>query len=191
MVHLSMQSHTSGIAKDNRFLRPLACERLLARAMGIHQVTMHCFILCTKHSLTGSVLSRKISPQLTGSDAKTDYDYIIPVVDPSSLDLRCGRNATTAWSKPKTALIHAGDTVGFAVNTSVGLPIAGAPVMPWDVRPTCLLSTARCTVSSSLFCPDSPSNPVPSTLKSYTALAELIPSRTRHSMAFRSSRSPT
>jgi hypothetical protein len=77
---------------------------------------------------------RKISPQVTESDTKTDYDYIIPVVDPSSLDLRCGRNASTAWSNPKTAVIRAGDTVGFAVNTTVGLPIAGAPVLPWDVR---------------------------------------------------------
>ncbi|KAH7110100.1 glycoside hydrolase [Dendryphion nanum] len=79
---------------------------------------------------------RKISPQ--GADInspKTDYDYIIPVVDPTSLDLRCGRNASTAWSSPQVAVIHAGDTVGFAVNTSVGLPIVGAPVMPWDRWP--------------------------------------------------------
>lgn len=75
-----------------------------------------------------------ISPQDSGSATHFDYDYIIPVVDPSSLDLRCGRNASTAWSRPKTAVVRAGDAVGFAVNTTVGLPIAGAPVMPWDVR---------------------------------------------------------
>lgn len=77
---------------------------------------------------------RKISPQGDPASTKTDYDYIIPVVDPSSLDLRCGRNASIAWSKPKVAVIRAGDTVGFAVNTTVGLPIPNAPIMPWDVR---------------------------------------------------------
>lgn len=77
---------------------------------------------------------RKIGPYgAENTDVKTDYDYIIPVVDPALPDLRCGRNATTAWFKPKTATIYAGDTVGFAVNTSVGLAIPGAPVMPWDV----------------------------------------------------------
>lgn len=76
----------------------------------------------------------KISPDGVGADSPgTDYNYIIPVVNPSSLDLRCGRNATIAWSNPKVAIINAGDKVGFAVNTSVGLPIAGAPIMPWDV----------------------------------------------------------
>ncbi|OAL04086.1 hypothetical protein IQ06DRAFT_345282 [Phaeosphaeriaceae sp. SRC1lsM3a] len=79
---------------------------------------------------------RKISPQgYDNANTKTDYDYIIPVVDPSLFDLRCGRNAWTAWSQPKTAVIHAGDTVGFAVNTTVGLPIEGAQVMPWDRYP--------------------------------------------------------
>ncbi|KAJ4286683.1 hypothetical protein N0V90_012935 [Kalmusia sp. IMI 367209] len=79
---------------------------------------------------------RRISPQNANDGAqKTDYDYIIPVVDPSLNDLRCGRNASIAWSQPKTAIIHAGDTVGFAVNTSVGLPIPNAPVMPWDRWP--------------------------------------------------------
>lgn len=83
---------------------------------------------------------RKISPQDSASDVKTDYDYIIPIVDPSSLDLRCGRNASTAWSHPKTAVIRAGESVGFAVNTTVGLPIPNAPVMPWDV--------SGCTIAS-------------------------------------------
>ncbi|PVI00683.1 lytic polysaccharide monooxygenase [Periconia macrospinosa] len=57
---------------------------------------------------------RKISPQDNGNNPKFDYDYIIPIVDPSLPDLRCGRNATKAWSRPKTAVVHAGDTVGFA-----------------------------------------------------------------------------
>ncbi|KAF2007487.1 lytic polysaccharide monooxygenase [Amniculicola lignicola CBS 123094] len=79
---------------------------------------------------------RKISPQHTDNgNFITDYDYIIPVVDPTSLDLRCGRNASIAWSNPKVAIIHAGDRVGFAVNTTVGLPIEGATVMPWDRWP--------------------------------------------------------
>lgn len=64
-----------------------------------------------------------------------DYDYIIPIVDPSLKDLRCGRNASIAWTPPKTAVIHAGDTVGFAVNTSVGFPIPNAPVNDWDRWP--------------------------------------------------------
>ncbi|KAJ4358781.1 uncharacterized protein N0V89_003365 [Didymosphaeria variabile] len=76
---------------------------------------------------------RKISPQPRTDDAFiTDYDYIQPLVDPSSIDLRCGRNASTAWNTPKTAVVRAGDTVGFAVNTTVGLPIKDAPVNPWD-----------------------------------------------------------
>jgi hypothetical protein len=91
---------------------------------------------------------RKISPQSTANGVlETDYDYIIPVVNPSSLDLRCGRNASTAWSKPDVAVIRAGDTVGFAVNTSVGLPIEGAPVMPWDVCANSYISLSICPVS--------------------------------------------
>lgn len=86
------------------------------------------------HDLPEPIVS-KVSPQgYDNANTKTDYDYIIPVVDPSLLDLRCGRNAWTAWSQPKTAVVHAGDTVGFAVNTTVGLPIEGAQVMPWDVN---------------------------------------------------------
>lgn len=77
---------------------------------------------------------RKISPQFeAATNPKTDYDYIMPIVDPSSLDLRCGRNASSAWSNPKIAVIKAGDTVGFSVNTTVGLPIEGMPLNPWDV----------------------------------------------------------
>ncbi|KAH8729036.1 glycoside hydrolase [Phaeosphaeriaceae sp. PMI808] len=76
---------------------------------------------------------RKISPHPSASP--TDYDYIQPLVDPTSLDLRCGHNASTAWIPPKTAVVLAGSTVGFAVNTSVGLPIPNAPVMPWDRWP--------------------------------------------------------
>lgn len=79
---------------------------------------------------------RKISPQPRTDDAFiTDYDYIQPLVDPSSENLRCGRNASIAWNGPKTAVIKAGSTIGFAVNTTVGLPITNAPVMPWDTYP--------------------------------------------------------
>jgi hypothetical protein len=124
--------------------------------MGIHPVREPFLrhILCRTGLLT-YFCSRKISPHVTESDTKTDYDYIIPVVDPSSIDLRCGRNASTAWSSPKTAVIVAGDTVGFAVNTSLGLPIEGAPVMPWDVRPTC----SQCFPLSQRFGVQSPSSP--------------------------------
>jgi hypothetical protein len=84
--------------------------------------------------LSPLILPSKISPNnYENAGQRTDYDYIIPIVDPSLLDLRCGRNAWTAWSAPRTAVVRAGDIVGFAVNTSVGLPIAGAQVMPWDV----------------------------------------------------------
>jgi hypothetical protein len=109
---------------------------------------------------------RKISPQDSASDIKTDYDYIIPIVDPSSLDLRCGRNASTAWSHPKTAVVRAGESVGFAVNTTVGLPIPNAPVMPWDV------SEARFQVLKR------------TTLTYLAALAKPVPPRSSNSVAF-------
>jgi hypothetical protein len=82
---------------------------------------------------THETANRHISPNEPASNPPIDYDYIIPVVDPSLLDLRCGRNASKVWSPPKTATIKAGDTVGFAVNTSVGSPVIGAPLNPWDV----------------------------------------------------------
>ncbi|KAL5381735.1 hypothetical protein DPSP01_006922 [Paraphaeosphaeria sporulosa] len=79
---------------------------------------------------------RKISARPRTDDAFiTDYDYIQPLIDPASGDLRCGRNASVAWNDVKTAVVRAGDTVGFAVNTTVGLPIAGAPINPWDRYP--------------------------------------------------------
>ena len=109
----------------------------MERSMGIHPVRQSTQVPDrTSYTFTSDMQEyRKISPQDTGSSSpKFDYDYIIPIVDPSSLDLRCGRNASKAWSKPKTAIVHAGDTVGFSVNTTVGLPIQGAPVNPWDVR---------------------------------------------------------
>jgi hypothetical protein len=39
---------------------------------------------------------------------------LFPNEDPTSTDIVCGRNATIAWNKPKTAKIKAGDRVGFA-----------------------------------------------------------------------------
>jgi hypothetical protein len=134
--------------------------------MGIHSVRLPSSL--PSCILTYSPHERKISPQEPGGDPKTDYDYIIPVVNLTSLDLRCGRNASIAWSKPKTAVIRAGDNVGFAVNTSVGLPIVGAPVMPWDA--SILVSFGR--------------HP---NLTSVAALAKLVPSRSGNSMAFSSS----
>jgi hypothetical protein len=43
-------------------------------------------------------------------------DLVAPIYKPDSVDMRCGCNATLGWSKPKTATIRAGDTVGFGVG---------------------------------------------------------------------------
>ncbi|KAF2829115.1 hypothetical protein CC86DRAFT_436897 [Ophiobolus disseminans] len=75
---------------------------------------------------------RPISPS-TPVPSPTDYDYITPLTDPSSPILRCGR--TTSPYNTNTAIIQAGSTVGFTVNTTVGLPIPNAPQMPWDLYP--------------------------------------------------------
>jgi hypothetical protein len=100
--------------------------------VGIHPVTCSALL---RHS-NSHPCARKHSPQdFDTPTPKTDYDYIVPIVDPTSLDLRCGRNAwrSGAWDDVKTATVYAGDTVGFAVNTTVGLPIEGTDIMPWDV----------------------------------------------------------
>ncbi|KAF2655703.1 lytic polysaccharide monooxygenase [Lophiostoma macrostomum CBS 122681] len=101
--------------------------------LGIHPV-QHLVLLFMTRAVY-EYANRHISPNQPASNPPLDYDYIIPVVDPSLLDLRCGRNASKAWSTPKTATIWAGDTVGFAVNTTVGSPVIGAPVNPWDRYP--------------------------------------------------------
>ncbi|KAF2122408.1 glycoside hydrolase [Lophiotrema nucula] len=64
---------------------------------------------------------REITPYKTTDAAALVY----PNTDPDSNDVRCGRNASTAWSKAiKTAVIKAGDTVGFG---------AGEPyIAGWD-----------------------------------------------------------
>lgn len=58
-------------------------------------------------------ICREISPATNPSLSK-DQALVDPNREPKSTDIRCGRNATIAWNKPKTATIKAGDTVGFA-----------------------------------------------------------------------------
>ncbi|KAF2471771.1 uncharacterized protein BDR25DRAFT_367624 [Lindgomyces ingoldianus] len=66
---------------------------------------------------------REISPSTTIT--QPDIALLAPNTEPTSTDIRCGRNASASWSKPKTATIRAGDTVGFAA----GEPrLAGADV---------------------------------------------------------------
>lgn len=60
---------------------------------------------------------RQVSPFPTNDE----YALVYPNTDPDSTDIRCGRNASVAWSKPKTATVKAGDRIGFIVNVaSVG-----------------------------------------------------------------------
>ncbi|KAI2629176.1 glycoside hydrolase [Hypomontagnella submonticulosa] len=65
---------------------------------------------------------REVSPENT----TYIYNMVSPLIDPSSIEIRCGRNASPAQSPVKTATVHAGDTVGFA---------AGEPKLPYDDRP--------------------------------------------------------
>ncbi|KAF2799745.1 lytic polysaccharide monooxygenase [Melanomma pulvis-pyrius CBS 109.77] len=71
------------------------------------------FIFDSKWSKTWEYV-RQISPDKTIKDA--DIAFVAPNTEPASLDLRCGRNASIAWSRPNTATIKAGDTVGFAAG---------------------------------------------------------------------------
>ncbi|KAI9899865.1 hypothetical protein N3K66_004127 [Trichothecium roseum] len=59
------------------------------------------------------------------------FAMVAPNTDPDSLDLRCGRNASTAWSQPKTAVVQAGDRVGFAA----GDPMLKGDLKPWMYHP--------------------------------------------------------
>ena len=43
---------------------------------------------------------------------------LFPNTDPTSDDLRCGRNASISRSAVKTATVQAGDTVGFGVGVT-------------------------------------------------------------------------
>jgi hypothetical protein len=69
--------------------------------------------------------NREISPY--GSDP--DLALVYPNTEPNSVDLRCGRNASISWNRPKTATVHAGDRIGFAV---------GEPKLP-VCTPACLI----------------------------------------------------
>ncbi|KAF2005056.1 lytic polysaccharide monooxygenase [Amniculicola lignicola CBS 123094] len=57
---------------------------------------------------------RQISP---GSGIIGDpISLLQPNIEPKSTDIVCGRNATLAWNKPKTASIVAGSRVGFGAG---------------------------------------------------------------------------
>ncbi|KAI0169709.1 hypothetical protein GGR52DRAFT_573764 [Hypoxylon sp. FL1284] len=42
-----------------------------------------------------------------------------PQIEPSSIDIRCGRNASSLWTPVKTATVQAGATVGFGIGDPV------------------------------------------------------------------------
>ncbi|KAH9893860.1 glycoside hydrolase [Xylariomycetidae sp. FL2044] len=72
---------------------------------------------------------REVSPK-EGEDPSLALVY--PNTDPDSLDLRCGRNASSVLqSEVKTATVQAGDTVGFAA----GEPMLEGDVKPWMYHP--------------------------------------------------------
>lgn len=59
--------------------------------------------------------------EVTPIETSPGLELISPMTDPDSLDIRCGRGATTARNAIKTATVQAGDTIGFA---------AGEPMLP-------------------------------------------------------------
>lgn len=61
--------------------------------------------------------SSQISPSASISDPQTAL--VAPNTDPDSLDLVCGRNASVSWAPIKTAVIQAGDTIGFGIGEPV------------------------------------------------------------------------
>jgi hypothetical protein len=57
---------------------------------------------------------REITPR--GQVYDEEIAWVHPLTDPDSLDVRCGRNASTSSHPVKTATIHAGDRIGFAAG---------------------------------------------------------------------------
>jgi hypothetical protein len=56
---------------------------------------------------------REVAPKANTGDTSNTDPLIYPQTDPTSLDLRCGRNASTPFSTTKTAKVKAGDRIGF------------------------------------------------------------------------------
>jgi len=59
---------------------------------------------------------RQIGLATTEPTFDPNLALLTPNIDPTSLDLRCGHNASIAWFRPSTANVRAGDTVGFAAG---------------------------------------------------------------------------
>ena len=59
---------------------------------------------------------REISPKEDQDDPK--IALLFPNTEPTSHDLRCGRNASVVSSPVKTARVQAGDTIGFGVGVT-------------------------------------------------------------------------
>ena len=81
-------------------------------------------------------IRREVSP-VQGANPTDELVY--PNTNPDSLDLRCGRNASTAWSQPKTATVRAGDLVGFAAGEpalGVRFPLLLNSQLFWSSRST-------------------------------------------------------
>jgi hypothetical protein len=71
---------------------------------------------------------RQISPSPTvpNTDQHPGFAFVAPNLDPNSLDVRCGRNASTLHSRVQVATVTAGDTVGFGVGEA---PLNESPYM--------------------------------------------------------------
>jgi hypothetical protein len=65
---------------------------------------------------------RPISPIGSASTTDPETRLAYPNTDPDSTDLTCGRNATTHGAGVKTAIIAAGDKVGFFVGRGISVP---------------------------------------------------------------------
>lgn len=92
--------------------------------MGIHTVcdlypTLLILYLISQRVHTQITLFHsEVKPYLPNFEetGRIEYAYTSPIVDPDSTDMRCGRDASVSFTNPKTAVVRAGDTVGFALG---------------------------------------------------------------------------
>ncbi|KAK6953344.1 hypothetical protein Daesc_005647 [Daldinia eschscholtzii] len=62
----------------------------------------------------------------------SDHDLALswPLIDPDSIDIRCGRNASVDFARVKTATVQAGDRVGFGVANASAINGRGTMFHP-------------------------------------------------------------
>ncbi|KAF2730068.1 hypothetical protein EJ04DRAFT_580177 [Polyplosphaeria fusca] len=94
-----------------RLATTLALTSALAGSTTAHYV-MGRLILDGKWTNTWEYV-REVSPK---ENTSAGLALVSPNIDPTSPDIRCGRNATLGWSKPKVAIVKAGDTIGFGAG---------------------------------------------------------------------------